>query len=226
MKSASQVLDEEQTSLINEAVAEAESHTSAEIVPVLATVSGRYDRPEDMVGLWFGLILATLGYFLVPDAARVSNSWAPATSPVWKLLILLACMLLGFVGGAFVASRIAWLRRLFTPRRQMTDEVCLKARSVFYDARIHRTSGGTGLLIYVSLCERQAAFVADETVTEKLGQDAIDELCRELTSALQRGDMASAISQSLNSAGKRLGEVLPREPDDVNELPDSLVTID
>jgi uncharacterized membrane protein len=28
------------------------------------------------------------------------------------------------------------------------------------------------------------------------------------------------------SAGQRLGEVLPRQDDDVNELPDSLVTLD
>jgi len=38
--------------------------------------------------------------------------------------------------------------------------------------------------------------------------------------------MAAAICQSLASAGQRLGSVLPRAADDVNELPNSLVILD
>jgi putative membrane protein len=225
MKRASQLFNEEQIGRINEAIVEAESHTSAEIVPVLATASGRYDRPEDMVGLWFGLALAAAAYLLVPDAQEASNEWG-GTSPIWKLIIVLGCMVAGFVAGAVAGSNIAWLRRLCTPRRQMSDEVQSRARAVFFDNRIHRTSGGTGLLVYVSLYERQAALIADETVVEELGRRALDELCDELTSALRAGDVAAAICQSLASAGQRLGGVLPRAADDVNELPDLLVTLD
>jgi putative membrane protein len=142
------------------------------------------------------------------------------------MIVVLVSTVAGFVAGAVVASRVAWLRRLCTPRRQMIDEVQSRARSVFFDNRIHRTEGGTGLLVYISLFEHQAALIADETVTEKLGQTALDELCKELTSALRGGDIAEAICQSMVSAGQRLGEVLPRQDDDVNELPDSLVTLD
>ena len=108
----------------------------------------------------------------------------------------------------------------------LSDEVQAKARSVFFDKRIHCTAGGTGLLVYISLYERQAALIADETVTEKLGHGALDELCDELTSALRAGDVAAAICQSLASAGQRMGSVLPRAEDDVNELPNSLVILD
>ena len=225
MKRASQIFNEEQIGRINEAIVEAESHTSAEIVPVLATASGRYDRPEDMVGLWFALAFTAAAYLLVPDVQQASNEWGQ-TSSIWKLIVVLVCMVAGFVAGAVVGSHVAWLRRLCTPRRQMSDEVQARARSVFFDNRIHRTAGGTGLLVYVSLYERRAALIADETVTEKLGPAALDELCEELTSALRAGDMAAAICQSLASAGQRLGGVLPRAEDDVNELPDLLVTLD
>ena len=80
--------------------------------------------------------------------------------------------------------------------------------------------------MYISLYERQAAFIADETVIEKLGQDVLDELCKELTSALGTGNIEAAIRQSLGSAAQRLGAVLPRADSDVNELPDLLVTLD
>ena len=42
------------------AVAAAESQTSAEIVPVIAAASGRYDRAEDLVGLWTAVALMAL----------------------------------------------------------------------------------------------------------------------------------------------------------------------
>ncbi len=225
MIQASKLFNEEQTGRINEAITQAESHTSAEIVPVVATASGRYDRPEDMVGLWFGLALAAAAYLLMPQAVEDPNSWGQS-SGTWKLVVVLVGTVVGFIAGAVVASRVGWLRRLCTPRRQMIDEVQLRARSVFFDNRIHRTEGGTGLLVYISLYERQAALIADETVTEKLGQSALDELCQELTASLRTGDMTSAICGSLASAGSRLGDVLPRDADDVNELPDTLVTLD
>ena len=225
MKKASEIFNDEQTKRINDAIVEAESHTSAEILPVLATASGRYDRAEDMLGLWFGLILAAVAYLLVPNPVDDPNGWGQSSGIV-KLSILLGCIVAGFIIGAIVASRVAWLRRLCTPRRQMSDEVQLRAKSVFFDNRVHRTTGGSGLLVYLSLYERCAALIADETVTEKLGQTALDELCAELTAALRAGDMSEAICKTLVSAGVRLGETLPRQDDDVNELPDVLVTLD
>ena len=108
----------------------------------------------------------------------------------------------------------------------MRDEVDQTARAVFFDNRIHRTAGATGLLVYVSLFEHMAAIIADQAVTERLGQPALDELCGALTAALGDGDLTQAICQTVRDAGQRLGAVLPRAEDDVNELPDALVTID
>ncbi|MCP4379536.1 MAG: hypothetical protein GY794_25610 [bacterium] len=225
MKRASQLFNDEQTGRINEAIVEAESHTSAEIAAVLATASGRYDRAEDMVGLWFGLVLASVAYLLVPNAQEASNSWG-GTSPICKLIIVLGCMIAGFVGGAIVGNKIVWMRRLCTPRREMKEEVQSRARAVFFDNRIHRTTGGTGLLVYISLYERQAVLLADETVTEKLTQPVLDELCNELIASLREGNAEAAICQSIASAGQHLGSVLPRANDDVDELPNLLVTLD
>jgi hypothetical protein len=41
--------EEEKKRIIEETVHDVETNTSAEIVPVAATASGRYDRPEDIV---------------------------------------------------------------------------------------------------------------------------------------------------------------------------------
>jgi putative membrane protein len=225
MKRASQLFDQQQRQSINMAVAEAESKTSAELVPIVATSSGRYDRPEDIVGLWVGLGAAVIVWAAFPETRMEPGSWGDI-SPAWKVAAMLAGVIAGFIAGVALATYVGWLRRLFTPRRQMRDEVEQRARSIFFDNRIHRTAGATGLLIYVSLFERMAAVIADDAVTEKLGRTAISDLCAELTGNLRKGQIAPAICRALQSAAERLGAVLPRAAEDVNELPDALVTID
>lgn len=225
MRRASECFTDEQKKQINDAVVEAELKTSAEIVPVVATASGRYDRPEDIVGLWLALAALIAAWFLLPEARGESGSWGgfPAAA---RLICLAAAVVVGFVGGAVVATYVGWLRRLFTSRTQMRDEVAASARQAFFDGRVHYTAGATGLLVYVSLYERMATVLADQAILEKLGQEALDELQAQLLEQLRSGGPAEAICTVVRTAGDRLGGVLPRADDDVNELPDSLVTID
>jgi putative membrane protein len=135
-------------------------------------------------------------------------------------------VVVGFIVGAVAGSRVGWLRHLFTPAREMHAEVWARARQVFYDRRVSRTAGRSGLLIYVSLYERMAAIVADEVAFEKLGPQALDELCHQLTGQLRHGHHSAAVQSTIAAAGHRLAVVLPRAVDDVNELGDALVLLD
>src|SRR5438105_1616418 len=112
---------------VTQAIQDAESKTSAEIMPVIAGSSGRYDRPEDIVGLWFAIIGIIVVWLVFPSPKPEAGSWDRA-EPVWELVWLLAVTIVGFVAGAFVGSRVLWLRRLFTPRVQMQEEVYGRAR--------------------------------------------------------------------------------------------------
>ncbi len=225
MQQASQLFSDEQRRQIDQTVAEAEGKTSTEIVPVVATASGRYDRPEDIAGLWLAMIGLIATWTLLPRGQAESGSW-DGTSEWVGLLVMVVVAVIGFVLGALIAGRVHWLRRLFTPRQQMRDEVDARARAVFYDGRVHHTSGATGLLVYVSLCERMAAVLADQSILDKLGQDGVDELCAVLTTGLHTGEPAEAICRTIAAAGEKLAPVLPRADDDINELSNALVTLD
>jgi putative membrane protein len=225
MQRASDSFDEAQRKRVDDAVAEAESKTAAEIVPVVATASGRYDRAEDIVGLWLGLIALTVTWWLYPASEDEVGSWSGMPA-VLEIISLLAATVIGFFAGATLGSYVFPLRRLFTPRRQMQDEVEGRARQVFFDSSVHHTAGGTGLLIYVSLFEHLAVVLGDRIVVESLGQEEIDRLCEQLTEALRSGDLTEALCSTTRTAGEKLAEKLPRADDDVNELPDSLVTLD
>ncbi len=200
MTAAEKLFTTEDRRRISLAVAEAELRTGAEIVPVVARASGRYDRPE-------------------------SHAW-DAVSPAWQLVGLLAAVAAGFIAGAVAGSRVHWLRRLFTPQRQMTDEVLARAKQVFFDRSVRRTLDGTGVLIFVSMFERRAAILADQTVVDKLGQSLLDELCGRLTANLSATSPTEALCDAIAAAGERLSSAIPRRGDDVNELSDALVVLD
>jgi putative membrane protein len=226
MKVATKRITSREREQIDAAVAEAEALTSAEIVPVVATTSGRYERGEDIVGLWVGAAALVLVWLFLPQESGESGSWGGVSAAV-KLGLLLAALACGFVVGASLAARVGWLKRLFVPRRQMRDKVNARAREVFFDRRVYRTGGGTGVLVYVSLLERRAALLADQNVVDKLGQPAIDELCGQLTGELRKHRcLAEALCATIKTAGERLAAALPKTGNDTDELPNALVTID
>jgi putative membrane protein len=210
---------------VTRAVADAELRTGAEIVPVVARASGRYDRPEDIVGLWTALLALVVAWFLLPSDQLETNSWG-GFAPAWQLIGLLTAVVVGFIVGAIAGSRLGWLRRLFTPQQQMADEVMARAKQVFFDRSVRRTVAGSGVLIFVSLFERRAAILADQLVVDKLGQAALDELCRQLTVKLGTMSTTKALCEVIAAAGEQLSSAVPRSAADVNELSDALVVLD
>lgn len=225
MQRASKLFNDESRRRINAAIAAAESNTSAEIVPVVASASGRYDRAEDMAGLWLvvSAIIVSWVWFRRDDTAAGSWAGPHLELNLWELLII---VVVAFVVGAFAASHIGWLRRLFTTRAEMTAEVNARAHQVFFDQRMHHTRGQGGVLLYVSLYEKMAAVIGDDAVVEKLGKPAIEQLCKQFTAALRGGNVVEALGGIIKAAGDTLAPALPRQSGDVNELPDALVTVD
>lgn len=224
MQTASEIINAEQRARVELAVSAAESKTSCEIVPVVATSSGRYDRAEDIVGLWFAMIGAIVAFLMFPGRTD-DGTWGGI--PLWGqagllVLVMVAC----FIVGAVVADRFRSLRLLFTPRSHMQEEVNLRARELFFDRRIHHTAGASGLLIFVSLYERTAVVLGDRSVVETLGEKFPEELCQRLTTSLRTHDVATAICDTIQHAAMSLQTALPRTAGDVNELPDSLVLLD
>ncbi len=225
MKRASKYFVESEKQRIEQAVTEAESKTSAEIVPVLASDSGRYDRAEDIAGVWLGIIFLGLTWAVLQtqsaEAAQWGSNWARFELP----LVILA-VIAGYGLGMIVATYCWALRRLFTPKKHMASEVVERAGHVFFDRRVHHTEGDSGILIYISLFEHGASILADQTALEKLGQAALDELCKGLIDGIKAGDLATALCETIRDAGDRLEKVLPRTDGDRNEIENTLVILD
>ena len=207
------------------AVAQAEARTNAEIVPAIATTSGRYDRAEDLVGLWTAVALLVLVWSSWHVELPEPNGWEePAWA--WQLAALVASVIIGFAAGAAAATKIDGLRRAFVSSAQRHDETWGKAVRLFHSQLVSRTAGRTGVLVYVSLFERTAAIVADDAVLAKLGQQAIDDLCRTLVDDIKRDGPIAALSATIARLGERLAAPFPASAPPANELADALILLD
>ena len=225
MKVASQYFTEADCSAIATAVAEAEKHTSGEIIPVVATVSGRYDRAEDIVGLIFAFVFVSTGWFLFQDV-QPTGSWEAGFTNTVGLASLLFMILTGFFVGALSASVFPVLRTPFIPHSEMQNEVERRAAEVFQKFRLRKTKGSTGILIYVSLYEHMVRILGDDAISNKLSQDDWQEICDIIINGCKTNKVVPGMIDGITMSGRLLGKHFPIEEGDANELPNELITID
>lgn len=196
-------LTDESKAALSEAVRAVESCSSAELVVAVRPRSGSYLHADLIWGILAGLAaLAVLLY----------SRWE--FELVWFLVDpLLAGLLAGLA-----ASRSGVLRRVFTRPATRRQRVETAARSTFVERRIHGTTGRTGILLYVSVLEREAAFVVDLGVEALAAADAWKKAVGEIEGAVRHGEDGTAVAARLRDLSTLLGPALERSADDVDEL--------
>lgn len=85
---------------------------------------------------------------------------------------------------------------------------------------LNPTEGQTGVLIFVSLEDKEAAIVADKAIAEKLSKDYWDKPQAMIADAIKENRFADGIIAAIEDVGAQLAPHFPRADDDVNELPD------
>jgi putative membrane protein len=221
---ASALFREEERRAIGAAVADAEKRTSGEIVPVVATVSGRYDRAEDLFGLLLSVIALSAAWILCQ--ATGGAEWTTGETPPLGLVVMIAILLGAFVGGTALATRFPALRLPLIPRREMLEEVERRAVEMFQRHRVRTTAGGTGVLIYVSLYEHMVRVVGDDAIAAKVSQQDWEEICAAVVDAMKTGQPARGLEHAVHLSGELLARHFPIQPDDRDELSNDLVLID
>ncbi|HEV2595977.1 MAG TPA: hypothetical protein VGU01_12320, partial [Sphingomicrobium sp.] len=96
---------------------------------------------------------------------------------------------------------------------------------IFKAAAERRTSGRTGILIYLSIAERRAEIVADEAILKVTDEHSWGEPMTALITEVRQGRPADGIVAAIERVGAVLAEHFPRSADDVNEIPDALIEL-
>ncbi len=219
---ARRLLSDTERTRIEDAIAASERETTGELVVCIATRSGRYDRGEDLFGVFTGMLAVTAAWLLFQDVSTIG--WQP--SPSLNLVAVLLLFLGGFTIGTAAAAWLPALGLFFTSRRQMLEEVKERAAVAFHRFGMRGTRAATGILIYVSLLERMVWVVGDDAVSEKIPADEWNEMRDMLVNNLRDGRPAEALSQAVERAGALLREHLPGTHDDTDEIRNEIRFLD
>jgi putative membrane protein len=189
------------------AVKDIEGRTSAEVVVAVRRLSGDYAAAD----LRFGILLAFGALLAVYGLPHAFDDAAFVLDPAFFFLV-----------GAFAARYFPALRRLLTPPARRRENVRVAARAAFVDLGVGRLKGQNGVLVFASLLERSVEVVSDAGIDVGAMGRPWQEAVKRLQDALGSGPDVAAFDEALRSLGPTLQRVLPREDDDVNELPDEV----
>lgn len=199
------------------AVQRAEQQTRAEIVPMIVPQSGFYRDAQH----WAGLVLAltVLTVLLTLETLWLPWGWHAANA-AWLLCATILAYGIGTRFGTFGP-----VIHLFTSKDRMRQKVYLRAERAFARHAIFRTRERTGVLILVSVLERQIYVLPDHSLAQQIPVDRWSSIVQVAVERLKTQDVAGGLCEGIEQCGRLLAEVCPPRPgDNPNELPNELVT--
>ncbi len=193
-------IDEER---IRHAVADAESRTRGEIVPMIVRASDPYAHLHVTGGIALAVTAFVIGITLMPKI-----------HPYWYLIF----EIIGYVAGSLL-FRLDSIKRLFLTSREMEAKVFDRALHAFYEHELHKTRESTGILILASLLERRVHILADRGIHEKVGDQEWRKTADLLTRALKEKRTGDGFCEAIAVCADVLVRHFPAAGENANELP-------
>ena len=197
-------LDPAVVASLGEAVRELELCSCAEVVVEVHGRSGSYAHADGR----FAAILAFAGLLLL-----LFSPWP--FQPGWVAADV--AVLYGI--GIAIAQRSDQLRRWMTTDGDRSARVRTMAAFVVFERGIANLDKETGVLLYLSLLERQIEIVADHGVLKAVPHLQWNRLIT--TARSSRAATAQTLLDLIHELSPLLGDCLPRRADDRDELPDT-----
>jgi len=198
----------EEQQRIRDAVQQAESRTSGEIVPMVVDQSYHYPRAEILGAGFFSLATALL------------LAWWLGDSSIWVFLPL---FLAGYFPYRWLINALPGLKRRMIHPQEITEEVAEKAMVSFVEQGLHYTRDATGILLLVSLFERRVQVLADRGINAKVDPAVWQEIVDTVVDGLRSGKACDALCAAIGRCGDLLEQKCPRREDDTDELPNPIL---
>lgn len=207
MTKTTDYLSADQLTAIREAVSKAESLTSGEIVPLLVAQSDDYREAAVQAAVFIAAALALSLALIIHDTS------------VWFCLPVTFVL---YFPTLAVVRRLPRLKLAFTPAVRVSEVVRQQAVRLFYENGLQRTRDENGILIFISLLERKVWILGDRGINAVIPPERWSALATSLASGTRQGRLTEALVGVIAEVGDILRQHFPRQPDDVNELPDLL----
>ena len=190
-------LNETERNILEHIIEESEQKTGAQIV---VAVVGKCDHYPEIPWKAFssGVVLSGLIVLIFS-----------LLYPVWVTgNVILFSMATIFGAGIILAIAtiiMPWFARIFLPSHRMETETLQYAESLFLNHEHFATGRRNGILMMVSLFERQVIILPDKGIASLTGTNVIGSVIEEMKEPLREHRVKEAIEKGL----KRLASVLP-----------------
>ncbi|HEY6084430.1 MAG TPA: TPM domain-containing protein [Nitrospira sp.] len=201
---------------IADAVRSVEQHTRAEIVPMVVSKSGLYRDAQHHAGLILAFL--TLTCLLTLDVTWLPWSWHAANA-AWLVLATVAAYASGVWMGTFPT-----VIRFVTSTERMKQKVRLRAERAFAQHEIARTAERTGVLLMLSMLERQVLILPDREIARLVPSDRWNEVVQAIVERLKSGDIAGSLCAGIDRCQTILAQACPpASGGNPNEISDRLI---
>lgn len=214
--------------LVTDAVAQAELHTSGEIVTIVADMSDRYG---DIALAWATFIaffalafVAVIPGFYLRLLESVTGGWHTEYSAGEYLVMIFMFMGAKWLGSWLILKWMP-LRLFMTPRHIKRKRVHARAIDLFKVGTEAKTVGRTGVLLYLSMREHRAEIVADEAISTKVDAAVWGDAMVALLDKVKAGQPGEGMAEAVRQMGIVLAEHFPNGSENPNELPDRLIEL-
>lgn len=208
------ILTDQERIELDQRVGDVEKRTGAQIVLAVVKRSDTYaELPWKAFAL--GVAVAGLGTVLL-DLLR--PGWHTGTAVLLAVVTTLAtgaaCALLCVIAPKFA--------RPFLNAHRAEVEVRQYAQSLFLSREVFATRGRTGLLLLVSMFERQVVLLPDTGLDKRLGPEAMHDIVARMTAVLTAGQVGSALENGLQGLEEHLAATATGASRE-NELPNVII---
>lgn len=230
-------LSREEVTRIEQAIKDAESRTSAEIVPMVVHRSTlRATGNRILFWISFGILgvggavsLSLMGGLDEALLDRVIGFLGLWPSPQLHLALattaelVVALFAFGFSWlAAKLLSHFDSMHRMVFPKSDLALEAEHRAQAEFFASDLRSTTGRTGVLLFVSMLEHRAVILADEAIVAKFDPSTWTETVSALVAAIRNGQMGTGYIMAIKSIGEQLEKHFPIAAHDKNELANRL----
>ena len=194
---------------ISALVAEAELHTSGEIVTMVVDESDRYREAEILGAVLLSALVALITAIVIHHIT------------IWSYIPL---VILIYLPAKAVLRYFPRLKLVFTGTMRREEAVRERAIRAFFEKGLYRTREATGVLIFISLVERKVWILGDSGINARIEADSWQRYVDALTDGIRKGRACDALCAVVESCRDLLAEHFPRRADDLNELPDEVIS--
>lgn len=200
----------EEKDKVEAAIKAAETQTSGEIAVIIVNESDPY--PE----------AAMLGGFLGGGLSALVLTDLFFHDSLWIFIPILFCLFYPFHR---LTSKTPGLKAFFLSMRRKEVRVKTRALQAFYEKGLYKTRHQTGVLFFLSLLERKVWVLADQGIHQKMDQKSLNRFAEMVTQGIREGKAGESLNQAIGEIGRVLAEHFPHIPEDIDELPNTIMTV-